>query len=284
VVYSVAALVLQIAGVAAIASWLWRQYFSDRDVVALVLGIAGALVLYDGFSLAVREESRARYGQIGAGVVLGLYTSDATAVLPVGYGARPSRTTGSNAYQGIAHFLWTASLDEWVVQYRYPCASATGTCQGADFVDRDLWNRLHIGQTVNVRRSTDETMTARLDENPQRGLALVKTALAALLFALAGFVSGRLTLLPKRKYLQADAVVTSVERVRYGQDTRWKVRFAYFDVDGNAQDSADEVNDPSWKVGDDCYAIYRPQSPDVASLQRGQTGVRPESDQGLTPI
>jgi len=54
-------------------------------------------------------------------------------------------------------------------------------------------------------------------------------------------------------------------------------RASLFDADGDAQDSADEVNDPSWKVGDNCYAIYRPQSPGVASLQRG-------SERGQTEV
>jgi hypothetical protein len=79
-------------------------------------------------------------------------------------------------------------------------------------------------------------------------------------------MSGRLKLFRRRKYIQADAVVTSVERVQYGDESRWKVHFAYFDVQGNAQDSVDEVNDPTWKAGDDCYAVYSPQTPDAATL------------------
>ena len=100
-----------------------------------------------------------------------------------------------------------------------------------------------------------------------------KTALACLMLAIAGLVSGRLKLFQRPKYIQADATVTSVEQVRYGDESRWKVRFAYFDVKGNAQDSVDEVNDPSWKAGDDCRAIYRPQTPDLATLQRGDRGL-----------
>jgi len=62
-------------------------------------------------------------------------------------------------------------------------------------------------------------------------------------------------------------VVTSVERVQYGDEMRWKVRFSYFDAKGMAQDSVDEVNDPSWKSGDDCRAVYRPKTPDLATLR-----------------
>jgi hypothetical protein len=55
------------------------------------------------------------------------------------------------------------------------------------------------------------------------------------------------------------------------------VHFAYFDDKGDAQDSVDEVNDPSWKSGDDCRAVYSPRTPDLATL-------RPRVDPGLTPV
>jgi hypothetical protein len=139
-------------------------------------------------------------------------------------------------------------------------------CRERDFVPHALWLRLEAGHTVNVLQSKEETRTARLDENPQRGLAIVKTAFACVLLALAAVFSGRLTIFGRPKYVQADAIVTSVEPVKYGDDVRWKVRFAYFDAKGNAQDSVDEVNDPNWKSGDGCYAIYRPQTPDMATL------------------
>jgi hypothetical protein len=126
---------------------------------------------------------------------------------------------------------------------------------------------LDVGQTLNVRQSIDERTTGRLDENPQRGLAVVKTAIACVLLFVACLLSGRLPLFRRQKYIETDATVTAVERVRYGHEARWKVQFAYFDLNGDAQDSVDEVNDSSWKAGDHCRAVYRPQLPDLATLK-----------------
>ena len=109
-------------------------------------------------------------------------------------------------------------------------------------------------------------MRARLEQNPQMGLAFVKVAMACALFAAAYISRGGLKQFAP-KYKTAPAVVTAVEPVAYGHDTRWKIRFAYFDAGGNARESIDEVNDPSWKVNEDCVAVYRPQAPDMATLQ-----------------
>ncbi len=265
---------LQIAGLAAIGSWLFtRKYSNSGSGAALLLAGAGVLIFLDGFSLGVLEESRARYGQVVSGVVEErLSSSGADGTRTIGgrsWGRRgPTvRTTGFDAYEELARLLQTGSTDAWVVDYRYGCTVGVGTCRGRDFVARDLWMHLHAGQPINVRQSKDETSTARLDENPQFSLALIKTAIACGLLTLAAAISGRLTLFRRRRYLRADAVVTAVESVHYGGDaTRWKIRFAYFDINGDAQDSADEVNDSSWKVGDHCYAVYRPEVPDLATL------------------
>jgi hypothetical protein len=277
-------LVLQI-GLAAITAWLFtrRQRSSHSSMLAFVLGVGGACVFFDGFRLGVLEESRLRYGRVVPGVVEDLRHSDSTEW-------RGSRLPSSevSTYEGICRSLLTLSLDDWIVDYRYPCNGATGLCRKREYVTHDLWTRLQIGQSIDVRQSIDEKGTARLDENPQRGLALVKVTLACVLLVLAGFFSGQFTVLRPQKYVEVDGVVTSVERVQYGDEARWKVRFAYFDAQGNAQDSVDEVNDPSWKAGDDCCAVYSPRTPDLASLrprlgsERGQTGVRPSFDGGQT--
>jgi hypothetical protein len=249
----------------------FRRY-SYGTTGALLLAAAGVIALIDGFSLAVIEESRARYGQVVSGVVEErLSTTGELGTRTIGgrrrFGRGPTvRTTGFDAYQTMTRAVLTGSLDAWVIDYRYPCSIGNGMCRERDFVPHALWLRLEAGHAVNVRQSKEETRTARLDENPQRGLAMVKTALACVLLALAAAFSGRLTILGRRKYVQADAIVTSVEPVKYGDEVRWKVRFAYFDVKGNAQDSVDEVNDPNWKSGDGCYAVYSPQTPDVATL------------------
>ena len=255
---------LQIIGFAAITTWIFtrRQRSSYSSMLAFALGVGGALVFVDGFRLGVLEESRMRYGRVVAGVVEDLRRSDGTA-----WGGSRLQSSDLSTYEGVCRSLLTLSLDEWVVDYRYSCASGTGLCRKREYVPHDLWSRLQIGQSINVRQSIDEKRSARLDENPQRGLALIKVALSCVLLVLAGFFSGQFALFRGPKYIEADGVVTSVERIQYGDEARWKVRFAYFDAQGNAQDSVDEVNDPSWKTGDDCRAVYSPRTPDLATLR-----------------
>ena len=267
---------LQIIGFAAITTWLFTrsQRSSYSSMIAFVLGVAGFFLFIDGFRLAVLEEYRTRYGHVVTGVVEDLRSSDSSI-----WSTSRMKSSELDTYEQVCRFLLTRSPEEWVVHYSYPCAGATGSCRVREQVTRDLWRRLTIGQPITVRQSIDETRTARLDENPQRGLALVKVALACVLLALSGFVSGRFTLFPGQKYVEVDGVVTSVEPVQYGNEARWKVRFAYFDAHGNAQDSVDEVNDPSWKSGDGCRAVYRPKTPDLATLRP-----RPGSDPRLTPV
>lgn len=274
----------QVSALAGIGYWIFgrpARRYSYGTTGALVLAGVGAMALLDGFSLAVIEESRARYGQVVSGVVEErLSTTGELGTRTIGgrrrYGRGPAvRTSGFDAYQTLTRALVTGSFDAWVIDYRYPCSVGGGMCRERDFVPHDLWRRLEAGHTVNVRRSKEETRTARLDENPQRGLAFVKTALACVLFAVAALVSGRLKISRGLKYIRADAVVTSVEPVKYGDEVRWKVRFAYFDVKGNAQESVDEVNDPTWKSGDDCYAVYSSQIPDVATLHGRATPKHP---------
>ena len=260
----------QVSVVAALAYWFFNRPFRRFGAgggATLLLAGAGAFAFFDGFSLAVLEESRARYGQVVSGVVEErLSTTGELGSRTIGgrnrFGRGPTvRTTGFDAYQTLSRALLTGSFDAWVIDYRYPCSVAGGRCREREFVSHDLWLRLEAGHPVNVRQSKDETRTARLDENPQRGLALVKTAMACVLLTMALWTSGRFKIFRGRKYIQADAVVTAVEPVKYGDEVRWKIHFAYFDVKGNAQDSVDEVNDPTWKSGDECYAVYSPQDP-----------------------
>jgi hypothetical protein len=154
-----------------------------------------------------------------------------------------------------------------VIDYRYSCATGSGTCFGRDFVSHSLWSRLHAGSPINVRRSPGDTATARLDENPLWRLALTRAAVGGVFLIGAALLSGRMRLRPLAKYVKAPAVVTAVDEVQYGDETRWRVTFSYFDADSQAQESVDEANDPSWRVGEACIAVYRPQAPDVATLQ-----------------
>lgn len=267
---------LGIVGFAGLVTWICTTRGGEYPLrVVLTLAVLGVLVFVDGFTLAVREEYRTRYGRVMSGVVDSLRSDNS--VRDRGQGRTHASDLG--LYAGLWQTLLTRSLDVWIVEYSYPCSGATGRCSGQDLVARDLWERLEVGQSVKVRQSIDETGTARLDENPQRGLALIKTALACVLLGAAGLMSGHLTLFRRHKYIEVDAIVTSVDRVQYGDEMRWKVHFAYFDNQGNAQDSVDEVNDPSWKVGDDCRAVYLPKVPDAATL-RPRLG----SDRDLTPV
>lgn len=62
------------------------------------------------------------------------------------------------------------------------------------------------------------------------------------------------------------ATAIAVEPVKYRDATRWRIPFRYFDVSGIAQESADEVARDSWKPGDACLAVYRRDTPDLATL------------------
>jgi hypothetical protein len=270
VVRALLGVVVPIAAFATFAGWLLKghQRTSYEAFGLLVLSVAGVLGLIDGFTLAVLEENRSRYGHVVTGIVEDLGTSDLS--IPT---TSPLRFSEMGTYEQISRFLLTRSPEEYIVQYSYPCAGATGSCRVREQITRDLWTRLNIGQPVNVRQSIDETRTARLDQNPQRGLALVKVALACVLLGLAGLMSGRFTPFRRQKYIEVHGIVTSVRAIQYGDETRWKVHFAYFDDKGNAQESVDEVNDPSWKSGDDCRAVYRPRTPDLATLRPRSAGV-----------
>ena len=127
--------------------------------------------------------------------------------------------------------------------------------------------RLRAGQPVNIRQAEGESMTARLDEYSQWNLAAANIALGAALLFVAGLVSGRIGAFRARRWVTAPAVVVAVEPVRDGEDPRWRIRFAYFDREGVAQESADEVGSRAWKVGDSCIAVFQPTRPELATLR-----------------
>ncbi len=241
-----------------------------RGVAAFVLLMIGLLGLYEGLTLAAREESRWRYGRVVSGVVVEKYRPDGT-------GHTIATTGRQGPHTGRSGFLISAMFAHWIaygspairiVDYRYPCAAGRqGTCSGRDYVGPEMWSRIAVGKTINVRQADTETVTARLDQNPQLLLSAAQIGVGALFLTAAALVSGRLKLRRRRKYLRAEAVVTSVRAVTYGDETRWKVHFAYFDQNGEVQESIDEVNQPTWKAGDACLAVYRPEIPDLATLQ-----------------
>ena len=254
-----------------------------RRIVALLIAFVAALAAYDGITLALREQARADNGVVTAGIVIGRLSSTGADGSPRIRASRSRRARLFNATDGftmhdeLARLILTGSTNAWVIDYRYGCARAQG-CRGRDFVSEALWRRLSVGQTVNVRRSHGETTSSRLDENPQWSVAMVDVALAAALFVTAAAVSGRLTApRRRRRYLSAPAVVTAVEPVMYHDVVRWRVRFAYFDPKGEAQESSDEVVTNVWKPGDDCVADFPPEQPGLASFRPLAAALPPQS-------
>jgi hypothetical protein len=250
-----------------------------RGLAVLFIGV-GLFAVADGFTLGVLEEDRGTYGRVMPGVVserLSSTGADGTRTIG-GKGGRPAvRTSGFDPYSTAVRWLATGSFKAWVIDYRYACPIGTGTCSGRDFVSSDLWSRLRAGAPVNVRQSPGEKLTARLDENPQWRIALTRAALGCVLLIAATLLSGRARLRTHARYIKAPAVVAAVDEIQYGDEKRWRVTFRYFDGQAQAQESVDEANDPTWQVGEACIAVYRPQAPDVATLQplpdHGRRGV-----------
>ena len=124
---------LQIGGLAAITASVFTcpRRSSYRSMLALVLGVGGALVFVDGFRLGVLEESRTRYGRVVSGVVEDRRTSDRTR-----WQVSHPQSSDLSAYEGICRSLLTFSLDESIVDYRYPCVGASATCRKREYVTR----------------------------------------------------------------------------------------------------------------------------------------------------
>jgi hypothetical protein len=250
--------------------------YSDRYVRpgvlgALLLGAAAALAAYDGITLAVREYARAHNGQVTAGVVVaktsatGLERKEGT---PGRRWWRPRvsvTTEGFRPHDILGRVILTGSLRAWIIEYQYDCERPRG-CRDRDFVPEAQWRSLYAGQTIDVRRSSGETDSSRLDENPQWKRATTDVAIAGALLLAAGAVSGRLTR-RRPRYLIAPAVVTSIQPVKTHDITRWKLTFAYFDSKGMAHEGADEVLISALKAGDEGLAVFPPDRPDLATFR-----------------
>jgi hypothetical protein len=241
-------------------------------VKAFLIGAVAAVAAYDGVALAVQEYARAHDGRVMAGVVVEKISSS---------GAERSRrirearwwrngpiitVDGFKVHDVLARMILTGSPNAWIIEYRYTCEHPRG-CRGRDFVPEALWRRLRQGQTINVRRSNGETDSSRLDENPRHGAAIADLAIAGTLLLAAALVSGRLTAPARRRYLTVPAVVTAIEPVTYRDVTRWRIRFAYFDPQGSAQEGVDELLTAAWKSCDACLAVFPPERPDLASFR-----------------
>jgi hypothetical protein len=246
-----------------------------RGIVAFAIAAAGVMAFLDGFTLAATEENRVRYGRVSSGVVIEKFSSSgAQGTRQIGRRGgrdqehrRPVVTAkGFAFYEPLARLIVTGSADAWAVDYRFPCGGG-GSCLGRDFLSKEEWLTLRTGSTVTVRQGDSETVTSRIDGDPRWQTAFIELAVGSLLLTAAGLVSGRLVLWRRRRWLVAPAVVTAVEPVKYGAETRWRIRFAYVDREGQAQESADQVAKNSWKIGDSCVAVYRPGQPDLATLR-----------------
>jgi len=250
---------------------------SLRTVAALLVAAVGLYVCYEGFDIARMEENRARYGTLEQGVVLQKLGSvepppaQRNKWRSAGVRRRrlfPSLTLGTEGFrpqQRLARWITTGSTTAWVVVYRYPCAAYH--CDGRDFVSEATWSQLQIGQTVNVRRLVGEPKTERLEDNPQWATAMIEMGFGAVILLGAHLLSGR-PLFRQRDWITAPAVVLRVEPVTLPDGgVRQRIHFAYFDRQGNAQESADEVSTGAWKAGDDCLAVFQPKTPDLATLR-----------------
>jgi hypothetical protein len=122
-----------------------------------------------------------------------------------------------------------------------------------------------IAYLLVVRALTTFGRAVRLDPGPdayiQFGFATAMLFVAALL---AGWRPFRFN---QVGWMTAPAVVLAVEPVKYRDAVRWRIRFAYFDPEGVAQESADEVVTDAWKVGDSCLAVFKPNQPDLATMR-----------------
>jgi hypothetical protein len=156
-----------------------RPFRNFGSSLALILAAAGAIALFDGFSTAVLEESRARYGQVVSGVVEErLSSTGESGTRTIGgrgtFRRGPTvRTSGFDVYESLTRALLRGSFDAWVIDYRYPCLVSGGRCRGRDFVSHDSgcdWRR-QDGQRPAIKgRNQDRAF----DENSQRKPALVR--------------------------------------------------------------------------------------------------------------
>jgi hypothetical protein len=252
-----------------------RGRITIRGIVAFGLAAGGVMACIDGFMLGVTDENRVRYGHVSPGVVVEKFSSSgAQGTRRIGRrGGRDQVHTqrvvtgkGFAFYEPLARLIVSGSAGAWVVDYRFPCGGGR-TCLDRDFVTEEEWLPLRAGSTINVRQADGETTTSRIDGAPRWRTALADLGIGGILMIAAGLLSGRLVLFRRRHWLTAPAVVTAVEPLKYGDEVRWRIRFAYFDRDGQAQESADQVVQGSWKPGDPCVAVYRPEQPDLATLQ-----------------
>ena len=248
----------------------------DKRAIGFLFAVLAALPLWDGTVMLARECGRWQHGRVAPAMLVGKVAADAEEPQKTGYRNRYARRRllvefllTSDAYRFddyLARLLLTRSLNGWRVQYRYACGSA-GFCERTDFVSREVWTDVRIGEAVNMRFATDIPDPGRLDQDPQWPTGLVKVAIGGMLALFASFLTGRLK--GRQKFVTVPAVVTSVDPVTTGGGG-WRIGFSYFSACGVACEGADVVYAPGINPGDDCMATYPAGQPSLGSLRVGQ--------------
>jgi len=249
--------------IAVLYTWIGRPP-SQRQIAAWILLIVSAIPLYGGGKDLLAEYRRSQDERVVQGSVVEKRSpSEADR-------SRRLRGRGNmlgvvyDVPEGIARLIATGSPRTWAVEYRYDCGAAM--CRGRDVVTERFWSELSVGDPVGVRPASGHADLPRLDANSPWPLTITRLCLGAILLVGAGLASGRWSR-AAAEYVEAPAVVTSVDPVDYGKSVRWRIQFAYFAPDGTAVESADEVYVDGVKPGDDCVAVYPPERPHLGSLR-----------------
>ena len=262
-----------LAIVVAFGYCVYHSRFPGLGVVAgLLLGAAGVLAGYDGLMRAHREYTFSHDGRVESGVVTGRIDPTKIETRRVyGRGRRLRRdlatltTPDSRLHDTLGRLIRTGSPYAWTIEYRYDC-ERHGGCRGRDIVPEAVWQRMHVGQAISVRRPNLDMDSSRLEDHPQTARATMDLAIAAALLLAAGAVSGTLKRRGPR-YVTVPAVVTAIEQLRTGDEPAWRIRFAYADAKGTMYEAADEVVVARWREGDEGLAVFPPDQPDLATFR-----------------
>ena len=236
-----------------------------------LLAAAATLAAYDGVTRARREYAATHEGRVTPGVVLAqidpskVKTTRVPGRRRMWYDLETLTIEGSRVHDVLGRLILTGSPSAWSIEYRYECERPRG-CYGRDIVPYALWQRLHPGQQIEVRRPNGEIDSSRLEDNPQWARAMADLGIAAALLLAAAAFSGHLKRRQPR-YVMVPAVVTAVEPLRVGDEPTWRITFAYSDAKGVTQEAADEVVVARWQPGDEGLAVFPPGSPDLATFR-----------------
>ena len=247
----------------------------EKRSIGLVFAFFAALPLWDGTVTLARERGRWQHGRVAPAVLVGKVAADAD--------EKPQERSYRNRYARrrllvdflltsdgyrfddyLSRMLLTGSLNGWRVHYRYACGSG-GFCEQTDFVTREVWADVRVGQPVNVRFATTISDRGRLDQHRQWPTGLIKVGIGGVLALFAGYLTGRFK--RRQEFVTVPAVVTSVEPVTTGGG--WRIGFAYFSRSGVSCESVDVVYVPGIKPGDNCTATYPHGQPLLGSLRSG---------------